>query len=285
MTANFFSCYCAGNNDFCHDCFGTGYRTGVAAESPAIHMAKLLRAVLETLENFGSDSAERFDATETELQIRFKQATGHYQEVIESNHNLREEVRSFARMLGNRVLNDRWDGNPKKSLLANPESRARRGIELMVNAEMRSALGDEVLSPTEVRNYLHRILDQQMEGVIKKHLGISDWGNRLENGLLQKTLNERLDPHIKAAVEKTLPAAIESLDLECALDDWQKEGLRDVFSRALRDAVRAKAVTRAEEIATAVVREEVDAIIFDEFPFLKRYLAKERLSSSSPEEG
>lgn len=280
MTVNVYSCYCGGADD-CADCFGTGYRTAEATTSPTAHISKLIGALLASQHS----GVATFDRMKTHLEASFQRATAHYREIVESNRNLQEQVRSFGRMLGQRAMNhSRWDGNPHRSLLSNPDrSAARRGLELMVKAELRSALGDEVLSPAQVREHLRRILDRQLEDIIRKHLGIAGWERRLERGPLLDTLNEHLTPHVKAAVEKALPAAMESLDLEAALDHWQQKGLRDAFTNALRSAIQAKALDRAEEIASAVVHDEVDAIIFDEFPYLKRYVAKDRLGGRSSE--
>lgn len=276
----------------CGECDGLGYHAGEsrysqgtvervkAALTGVLHAIAVIANRIDRLPSAASFE-DAVESKKRELEEGAKSAQGYWDSLHQSNHHLRAEVKSLRRIVTEKLTAEERRESEPKSLLRNPQvSEVARGIRLMVNTELKHALGDEAFGPETLRGYIRDLLKGQMDNAIQKMAGITSYGE-IRSGPLKEQLDGLLKPAIDEAVKEVIPKAIDDLDLPRTLTEWQEKELRDLFARELHEAMRKKAIARAEEIASQAVTENVDGILAEEFPFLKRYLAMERLGASN----
>jgi hypothetical protein len=235
---------------------------------------------------------ERFgEMRETIVQRYRQEADERQQSLWEQNRLLREEVKTLARTLGMRpvkVQGDTYVQTPK--LLNDPSaSDAHRAVRLIVMDQIEEVFEENAeFGPDQIRDYIKKSIRGSMEATVRQAAGIEDrYGSRSmgKDSVFGRKLREAVQPHVDDAIKEILPGIIDKLELPTEPEEWMLAELRDEFVKSLRTHLRDEVRARAEKMAREALTKEVDQILLDEFPALRRRLAMARLGKPEKQVG
>lgn len=210
------------------------------------------------------------------------------QEFLDSMHQqnqmLRGEVRALAKSMGLQPAS--VEGEPwvprvgrRDGILGQPSDEGPvEAVRQMVKHHVSEAMEDT--TPDHIRAYVDKIVEDNVESLVKRQLGI-DTFHRIKEGPLRKAIQEAIEEHIdlKAIVKD----AMDGMDLPSEIPEYIKEEVGDEFRVTLRNKMRNMAHEIASDLAGSALRETIEAAVLDELPWLKRYLATKRLGGGTRE--
>lgn len=209
--------------------------------------------------------------------------SNYWQNLDQSNRELRESVAALARTLGLKpvkISGNRWvpDLDRRESPLAGePGHDVIDALRLTVHAELRDMFNDETLGRDKIRRYLQQVLDQNLQQIVKDTLGIDTGSYRtgLRDGEMKKRLHERIGPLIDECLDAHMGAIRNAVELP-EIEDNLRTTAQDIFRNRLRDHLLTSMKDRAEELASKVLKDTVDTVILEEMPWLGEALRRHR---------